>query len=578
MSRWSSPTQRVGVMLRPWARRSHLSSSLLALGGYLVSMSPSLLPRTWYVQGAVAGLCALFGYAVGRVIELILSAVARRAELKVTMSDSARSLLLWGWPSLLLLVVLATPSVTVRQHQRTAEIVGTEAPGELEMMGATVFAVVVFAALMGLWQGLTALVSWIARQLGRSRLRTRLPRWVAQSIAAVVVLSLLALAMDRFVVEPFSSRAARAAEDVNALGLHDDPPQSPLRSGSPASAESWASLGHAGRDFVRAGPTRDEIAAVTGQPALEPIRVYAGLAMDRDLAATASALVAELERTGAFDREAILILVTTGTGWVNEWVPSAFEYLTGGDSAIAAMQYSTLPSALALLESATLPPEAGRVMITTVEDAVQALPEASRPRLFVSGESLGAYGANAAFDSLDDLIARMDGALFTGTPGFTPLHEQITESRVTSSTQALPVVDDGRHVRFASRQAELTADQFGRGLGPWEFPRVLYLQHRSDPVVWWSPELLVRSPDWLDETRRGSPAEQMSWAPFVTFWQVTADLPWSVEAPPGEGHRYAHEVVPAMAAVLGDDPDGDYAAIQVAIAATDPTLVGAALP
>lgn len=328
MSRWSSPTQRVGVMLRPWARRSHLSSSLLALGGYLVSMSPSLLPRTWYVQGAVAGLCALFGYAVGRVIELILSAVARRAELKVTMSDSARSLLLWGWPSLLLLVVLATPSVTVRQHQRTAEIVGTEAPGELEMMGATVFAVVVFAALMGLWQGLTALVSWIARQLGRSRLRTRLPRWVAQSIAAVVVLSLLALAMDRFVVEPFSSRAARAAEDVNALGLHDDPPQSPLRSGSPASAESWASLGHAGRDFVRAGPTRDEIAAVTGQPALEPIRVYAGLAMDRDLAATASALVAELERTGAFDREAILILVTTGTGWVNEWVPSAFEYLS----------------------------------------------------------------------------------------------------------------------------------------------------------------------------------------------------------------------------------------------------------
>src|SRR5699024_8578677 len=173
--------------------------------------------------------------------------------------------------------------------------------------------------------------------------------------------------------EPFSSRAARAAEDVNALGLHDDPPQSPLRSGSPASAESWASLGHAGRDFVRAGPTRDEIAAVTGQPALEPIRVYAGLAKDRDLAATASALVAELERTGAFEREAILILVTTGTGWVNEWVPSAFEYLTGGDSAIAAMQYSTLPSALALLESATLPPEAGRVMITAVEDAVQAL-------------------------------------------------------------------------------------------------------------------------------------------------------------------------------------------------------------
>lgn len=579
MSRWSTLAERVSSTLRPWARRSHLSSTLLALTGYLVSMSPSLLPRTWYIQGAVAGISALFGYAVGRLIELVVIAVARKAELKVTMSQTARTLLLWGWPALLLAIVIITPPITVRRHQRTAEIVGTEAPTQLDLLLATIFAIVVFTALMGLWQGVTGLVGWISRLiLGRGRFGDRLPRWVAQTIATVVVLSVLGLAVDRFVIDPFAGRAARAAHDVNALGLSDDPPQSPLRSGSPDSAESWASLGHAGREFVLSGPTQEEIVEVTGQPALEPIRVYAGLAGNRDLADTAAAVVAELERTGAFEREAILMLVTTGTGWVNEWVPSSFEFLTGGDSAIAAMQYSTLPSPLALLESAALPPEAGRAMITAVEEAVDAIPEASRPRLFLSGESLGAYGANAAFESLDELIERMDGALFTGTPAFTPLHQQITESRVSSSTEALPVVDNGRHVRFASTQAELTADQFGRSLGPWEYPRVLYLQHRSDPVVWWSPELLVQSPDWLDEIRRGSPAEQMSWAPFVTFWQVTADLPWAVEAPPGEGHRYAYEVVPSMAAVLGDDPDGDYAAIEAAIAAEDPTLNGTDQP
>lgn len=578
MSRWSALTEQVRRTLRPWARRSHLLSTLFALAGYLASMTPSLLPRTWYTQGAVAGISALFGFAVGRVVELIVIALARKAELKVTMSDTARTLLLWGWPALLVAVVIATPPVTVRQHQRTAQIVGTRAPTELELLGATLFAIVVFAALMGLWQGVTGLVGWISRQLGRGRLEKRLPRWVAQSIATVVVLSVLGLAVDRFVVDPFAGRAARAAHDVNTRGLSDAPPQTRLRSGSSESAESWASLGHAGRDFVLSGPSQDEIAQVTAQPALEPIRVYAGLTGDRDLADTAAAVVAELERTGAFEREALLMLVTTGTGWVNEWVPSSFEFLTGGDSAIAAMQYSTLPSPLALLESAALPPEAGRAMITAVEEAVDALPEASRPRLFLSGESLGAYGANAAFESLDELVERMDGALFTGTPGFTPLHQEITESRVISSTQALPVVDDGRHVRFSATQDELTADQFGRGLGPWEFPRVVYLQHRSDPVVWWSPELLVRSPDWLDETRDGSPADQMSWAPFVTFWQVTADLPWAVEAPPGEGHRYAHEVVPSMAAILGDDPAGDYADIEAAIAAEDPTLNGTALP
>ena len=476
------------------------------------------------------------------------------------MRPAARRLLLWGWPALLLVIVIVTPLATLRRHQRTAEIVGTQAPSALDLLLATGFAVLVFALLMTLWEVVSRLVGRVARLLNRA-----LPRWVAQGIAAVVVLALLGVAVDRLAVDTFISRAVSAAETVNRGGLNDDPPTSPLRSGSAESAESWASLGHAGRTFVGSGPTQGEIAAVTGRPALDPIRVYAGLAPTRDLTQTAASVVAELERTGAFEREAILVIATTGTGWVNEWVPSSFERLLGGDSAIAAMQYSTLPSALAFIESATTPPEAGRALITAVEDAIAERPEESRPELYLSGESLGAYAANAAFASLDDMLARVDGAVFTGTPGFTPLHEEITEARVMSSTEVLPVVDDGRHVRFASNVAELEADQFGRGLGVWEEPRVVYLQNRSDPVVWWHPRLLYSTPDWLDETRVGSPAEQMSWAPFVTFWQVTADLGWANSAPPGEGHRYLDEVVPSMAAVLGQDPGGDYAAVIAAI-------------
>lgn len=554
---------RLADRLRPWARRSHLVSTLLALAGYLASMSPSLLPRTWAIQGAIAGVCATFGYAVGRLLEGVGGAAARWARLEVTMRPAARRLLLWGWPVLLVLIVLITPVATLRRHQRTAEIVGTRAPTALELVLATGVAALVFALLLGLWAAVSALVGWTARQLDRA-----LPRWAARTIAAVVVVALLGVATDRLVVDTFISRAVSAADTVNRGGLDDDPPTSRLRSGSAGSAESWSSLGHAGRTFVGSGPSQDEIAAATGAPALEPIRVYAGLARNRDLDDTARSVVAELERTGAFEREAILVIATTGTGWVNEWVPSSFELLLGGDSAIAAMQYSTLPSALAFIESATTPPEAGTALITAVEEALAALPEPARPRLYLSGESLGAYAANAAFDSLDDMLARVDGAVFTGTPGFTPLHEAITDSRVASSTEVLPVVDDGRHVRFASDVAELEADQFGRGLGPWEEPRVAYLQNRSDPVVWWHPRLLVQTPDWLEESRQGSPAEQMSWAPFVTFWQVSADLGWANSAPPGEGHRYLDEVVPAMAAVLGHDPGGDYEHIIDAISDT----------
>ena len=551
---------RAAHALRPFVRRTHLSSTLLALAGYLVSMSPSLLPRTWYIQGAIAGISATFGYAVGRLLESLAGAVGRWAGLEVTMRPAAWRLLRWGWPTLLVVILVVTPFAMLRRHQRTAEIVGTEAPRAVELLYATGLALLVFALLMGVWEALSALVSLTSRQLRRA-----LPRWAAQTIAAVAVVALLGYAGDRLVVDTFVARAVSNADTVNAAGLRDAPPDSPLRSGGPGSGESWASLGHAGRTFVRSGPTQEQIARVTGSTATEPIRVYAGLTRDRDLDDTAAAVVAELERTGAFEREAILVIVTTGTGWVNEWVPSAFEFLSGGDSAVAAMQYSTLPSALAFIESATTPPQAGTALLTAVEEALAGLPEDSRPGLYLSGESLGAYGANAAFDSLEDMVERLDGAVFTGTPGFTALHEEITGSRVISSTEVLPVIDDGRHVRFASEPDELEADQFGRGLGPWERPRIVYLQNRSDPVVWWHPRLLIETPDWLEETRRGSPAEQMSWAPFVTFWQVTADLGWANSAPPGEGHRYDAEVVPAMAAVLGHDPGRGYDAVVDAI-------------
>ena len=565
----SAVVGRLAGALRPWARRSHLLSTLLGLAGYLASMTPSLLPRTWLVQGAIAGLCGTFGYAVGRLLESLGGAIGRWAGVEVTMRPQARRLLLWGWPLVLVVILLVTPFAMLRRHQRTAEIVGTEAPTALELLLATGVALLVFALLMGVWEGLSALVSLTSRQLRRA-----LPRWAAQAIAAILVIALVGLTVDRLVVDMFVARAVSNADTVNARGLRDAPPESPLRSGGPGSAESWASLGHAGRTFVSSGPSRDEIAEVTDGGSADPIRVYAGLTRERDLEDTAAAVVAELERTGAFGRRAILLIVTTGTGWINEWVPSSFEFLLGGDSAVAAMQYSTLPSALAFIESATTPPEAGTALITAVETALSELPEESRPELYLSGESLGAYGASAAFDSLEDMVARVDGAVFTGTPGFTPLHEQITASRVMSSTQVLPVVDDGRHVRFASEPAELEADQFGRGLGSWDEPRIVYLQNRSDPVVWWHPRLLYRTPDWLDETRQGSPAEQMSWAPFVTFWQVSADLGWANSAPPGEGHRYDTEVVAAMAAVLGGDPGADLGGIVDAISSNGRTALG----
>ena len=42
----------------------------------------------------------------------------------------------------------------------------------------------------------------------------------------------------------------------------------------------------------------------------------------------------------------------------------------------------------------------------------------------------------------------------------------------------------------------------------------------------------------------------MVWLPFVTFWQVTADLPFSTGVPGGYGHKYTAEYVDAWYAVM----------------------------
>jgi uncharacterized membrane protein len=79
---------------------------------------------------------------------------------------------------------------------------------------------------------------------------------------------------------------------------------------------------------------------------------------------------------------------------------------------------------------------------------------------------------------------------------------------------------------------------------------VLYLQHPSDPIVWWSPRLAWDEPDWMGEPHGRDVLGAMVWIPLVTFWQVTADLPLATGVPAGHGHDYHREFVDGWATVL----------------------------
>jgi len=240
---------------------------------------------------------------------------------------------------------------------------------------------------------------------------------------------------------------------------------------------------------------------------------------------------------------------------VNPNVAAALEYVSGGDTAIASMQYSFLPSALSFVADRETPPLAGQALFEAVYRAWVALPEETRPKLVVFGESLGSFGGQAAFASGADMVSRTDGALLVGTPNFAQPWSRLTANRDPGSFERLPVVDEGRHIRFASRPADVKL------AGPWEFPRVVFWQHASDPITWWSFDLLLHRPDWLREPLGPDVDPDVRWLPFVTFWQVTLDMIFSAEVPYGYGHAFGPDAAQFWVDIL-DPPDWDPATTQ----------------
>ena len=161
------------------------------------------------------------------------------------------------------------------------------------------------------------------------------------------------------------------------------------------------------------------------------------------------------------------------------------------------MQYSYLPSWLSYLVDQDRARDAGRELFDAVYARWSDLPPDARPRLFVSGESLGSFGAEAAFSGEFDLSNRTSGALMAGPPNFNELYRSFVDDRDAGSTEVDPVFRDGRTVRFRTDPGE-PVPPVGQ---PWNGARVLYMQHPSDPVVWWNTDLILARPDWLEEPR-----------------------------------------------------------------------------
>jgi len=501
-----------------------------------LSFTPSLLPRSGTIQGIVWGITAAIGYGVGVNVAWIWRAFADREARR----PRRRSWLIFFISAAVLTVVMF--GLGQYWQYLIRGLMGVTEYNIALVVASPFIAALVFCLILLIGRGLRGLYHWVERLLHRwtSERAARAVGWLlVVGLTYAVVTGVLFQGFIDAMNSAYSLRDTKTAE-----GVHQ--PTTGLRSGGPGSLIPWDTLGWQGRNFIGKGPSTSDIEKATGQPAMAPIRIYSGLASASDAEARANLAVQDLERAGGFQRKYLLVVTTTGSGWVDPALSDSFEYLTDGDSAIVAIQYSYLPSWISYLVDQSKAREAGRALFDAVYGPWSQLPQDQRPRLLVAGESLGSFGGETAFSGEQSMANLTSGALWAGPPNFNTLFREFTDHRDAGSPEVQPIYHDGRIVRFAD---DATTDIPPDGKS-WPASRVLYMMHPSDPIVWWSPNLIFTEPDWIGEAPGQDVLEGMFWIPLVTFWQVTADLPFATGVPAGHGHKYTSEYVDGFSAIM----------------------------
>lgn len=493
------------------------------------SVVPSLLPRSWLVQGVMSGVALGIGYGLGRVVAAVSRGVGQAAPAgwRPATAGARRAI---GVVALGLSSGIAVWALFVHQRWQTdvRGLMGMEARWShwLEVTGAALLTAALLLVL-----GRIVIAAHRAYVRGVDRV---VPRRGRRPVRVVIALTLVAVTVDLVLADwtvdavrdMFIAADARYDTDVARPG-------STLRSGGPDSHLAWEELGRMGRAFTGTGPTTEQLSAFTGAPVRQPIRVYVGLDSAATAHGRAQLAIDELERTGAFDREILLLVVPTGTGWVDPSAVEPLEYLYGGDTAIVAIQYSYQPSWATMMGDQDRAVDGARALLAAVTTRLSSITPESRPELLLYGQSLGAFGSGRLFADLDEIPRELAGILWAGTPSATPLWRDLVAGRDRGSPIWEPVFEGGRQVRFGSDGAALS-----RPGGPWEEPRIAFLQNATDPIVWWRPRLLLERPEWMGTHRGPGVSETMPFVPIVTGVQVGLDLLQSMGVPPGHGHVF----------------------------------------
>ncbi|MCI4674533.1 alpha/beta hydrolase [Candidatus Mycolicibacterium alkanivorans] len=545
--------RRHGESLAAWAwSLVRLDFVGVAFGAlfFCLSLTPSLMPREWTLAGLIGGINAAIGYGIGVLAGRVFRALFLNhrpwwpPSAKVLGGLKAATVVASIGASALMLIPAAA------WQRQIAAIMGIEGPATLGYLRALAVALIVGGVLVGAARIVKDAIKFLARlMIRRWDINDEVAMFIGTAIVVVLVITLVNGVLFRGFVAG-ASAVFQPKNDITRPGISE--PVEAQRSGSAESFAAWDTLGFQGRNFVASGPRAAELSSLNGRPAKEPIRIYAGLESADSLEGRVAVLLSELQRTKAFDRKVLVIIPTTGTGWVDPVAARSIEAMYNGDTALVAMQYSYLPSWISFVADHEKSLQAGKAVIDAIHQRWQQWPAESRPMLMLYGESLGSMSGQGAFGYLPDVVDMdFSSVLWVGPPNASPLWKALTVRRDPGTPEVQPRYDNGRTVRFA--QAASSAEIASVAALPWRGTRVLFLQHASDAVVWWSPDLLFDEPDWLKEPAGLDRSASMRWFPIVTFWQVSADLTNSGgsagSSPIGHGHNYGDSQLDGWVAV-----------------------------
>lgn len=514
---------------KTWPRRYWTSFSFVGLIFaaifFAASLSPSLLPRIYLVQGLLSALALAIGYGVG----VSLESLWRYLELPEFGETSQR---VAKWTT----TVAATIIAVVFLWRATVWQNSIRELMELDHVAtAYPFRVILIALICGAFLIAATRIFWASCRFVERKLASILPRRVAYVFSIVIVASLLTL-----IATGVLARGALSAADSFFLQLDklvDEEIQQPtdeLATGSDKSLIAWDSIGRKGKQFIVGGSTQEKIGKFRNRPAMRPLRVYAGLRSAETTEKRAELALEELKRVGGFKRSVLIVATPTGTGWLDPGAVDTVEYLHGGDTAVVSMQYSYLPSWITILVDSNRSREAAVALFDKVYDHWTTLPKDQRPRLYLHGLSLGALGSETCADLFTLFSDPIQGAVWSRPPFPSTKWSHVTEDRNSGSPAWLPKFRDGAMVRFTAQTNAI--DQSSQRWGPMRF---VYVQYASDPMTFFDPSLLYRKPDWLVGERGPDVSPYLDWYPIVTFLQIACDLPMATSVPTGYGHNMA---------------------------------------